>query len=208
MTTEFDDQRHESPGPNHSIPSISTPSVYANDYSTTEQVVSGDYKIAGHYVNQADAVKASRFLSAKGYPNAMMYIIDPHHPLNAQLHHLEQKPVSDQAKRPMVRGLMVLGLMITAFTLVGEMDGTLWGSTSLTLGIMGMTTILGASSMLFHGKSIKDLQFEKTISRYARKKYWTVLVYADHKKLARFALRLIERTSCRIAFVSGPAPIK
>jgi len=167
------------------------------------------YKIAGNYLTQADAVTASRYLQAKGYPNTMIDIIDPGYPLQVQMHHQEHHGSdSDAGKRPLLQAMMVIGVFVAASALIGQVEGTIWGSTSLTLGIMGLTTILGAAAMLFHGKPFKELQFERIIHRYASKKYWTVLVYADHEKLARFALRLIERTSCRNALVCGPVPIR
>ena len=168
-----------------------------------------NYKIAGNYLTEADAVTALDYLQAKGYPHEYIGIIDPGHPTQGQIHGVESNGKKDKEnKKPAVRATIAVGIFVVASALTGQLEGTLWGSTALTLGIMGFTTLMGGASMLFHDKPIKELQFEKVISRYAKKHYWTVLVYADREKLARFALRLIEHTSCRNALVCGPAPIK
>ena len=208
MQTATVNQHSVLQGPAKILPNFLPPVSGHTGAWMTEAAHTVNYKIAGSYLNEADAVTALDYLQAKGYPNDFIDLVSPGHPLPQQKIIGDQNAAKSDDKKLLVQAMVALGLFVAASAIVGQIEGTLWGSTSLTLGIMGFTTIVGGSSMLFHGKPIKELQFEKIISRYAKKKYWTLLVYADHERLARFALRLIERTSCRNAFVCGPAPIK
>jgi hypothetical protein len=167
-----------------------------------------NYRIAGNYHSVAHAITAQIYLQANGYPVEFIELVAPREPLACMSVFGKQQAGTYRYQKLLVQAVVMAGLFIVVSAIVGRVDGALWGATPLTLGIMGFTTALGGSSILFHGKPLKELQFERLINRYAKKKYWTLLIYADHEKLARHALRLIERTSCKNAFVCGAGPIK